>query len=85
MKGQMSQYLGTSLAEIKIDMWMDFGVDVSYTRSWEGKELSLEEIHESWEEGCSRLPFYMAHLLGVGLGEWTCLVREADVSFQIFL
>lgn len=40
----------TMTVEIRSYILRDFGVDISYNRSWKGNELALEEIHGSWEE-----------------------------------
>lgn len=47
------------------DRWRDFIVDVSYDRSWKGKNIALEEIHESFEESYSVL-LSLVQLFGVG-------------------
>lgn len=47
MKDQISHHLGTMPAETRIDIYRDFGVDVSQYKSWKGKKLALEEIHGS--------------------------------------
>lgn len=48
----------------------------------EGEGACIREIHGSWEEAYSLLPFCITHLLNVNPKALACLVREADVSFQ---
>lgn len=62
----------------------DYGIDISYYRSWKEKEIVFGEIHGSLEEAYRLLLSYMVQLTRVVPGKQTCLVRESDGSFLRF-
>ncbi|XP_039125133.1 uncharacterized protein LOC120261340 [Dioscorea cayenensis subsp. rotundata] len=78
--------------DIAIDLYQDFGINLSYSQAWHLKEFAQKDIHKLQEELSNRLPWFCQQLVETNpgsialiLSSANSMVRRLFVSFHAFL
>ncbi|XP_058106660.1 uncharacterized protein LOC131249955 [Magnolia sinica] len=79
----MSSGLTCTPKEIQYRMSEMYGVEISYKKAWKGKEITTEQVLESYEGSYNELPAYLHELRNANLGTVTELqVNDEINSFE---
>jgi len=75
-----------SATEIRLDLKMELGVDITYYKAWHGRELALKRINGTHEEAYAKLPKYCEDLVNSNPHTTAIIERDEDCKFkQIFI
>ncbi|GJZ24592.1 transposase, MuDR, MULE transposase domain protein [Tanacetum coccineum] len=69
--------------DIQHDMRVDWKIDISYKRSWGGRNMALQILNGSHEDSFSQLSYYYYNLKLANEGTVTHIHTDANVRFEM--
>lgn len=66
------------------EIYDDFGVALTYSQVWRGREVAQKELYDSMKETYSQLPWFVERILETNPGSVALLSASADSKFRRF-
>ncbi|URE15561.1 PB1 [Musa troglodytarum] len=70
--------------ELAREIYEDFGVALSYSQVWRGREVAQKELYDSMKETYSQLPWFVEKILETNPGSVALLSTSVDSKFRRF-